>query len=69
MNCPICDGDIEFLLMYQKVPKVFKYYGEGSSEFEEELHPEEELVFSCPLCGNFVTDEMEKADEILQQYD
>ena len=52
--------------MFQKVPKVFKYYGEGSIEFEEELIPEEELVFSCPLCGNFVTDDVSKADEILQ---
>lgn len=68
MNCPICSGDIEFLMMFQKVPKVFKYYGEGSIEFEEELDPEEELVFSCPLCGNFVTDEISKADEILQLF-
>lgn len=66
MNCPICGDEIDHLLMYVKVPKVFKYYGEGDSEFEEELLPEAESVFSCPLCGNFVTDEIAKADEILE---
>lgn len=63
--CPICNESIEHLTMYQKTPKIYKYYGDGESEFEDEMGPEEERVFECPMCGNFVTDDVEEADRIL----